>query len=693
MMAKRPEDRYANPNTLLADLQSLADGLWPAGADVEPDRTLLEIQPEMAHTRGSGIPPATIEAKESDMEQEEKASVNPEEESVEKEEKLEPKEAEKDETGAKERPEDSKSEEKQEAKAEEEGAEEEDEEDEEEQEQAPEVKADKEEAGEEAEEPEEEKEEVKAEKEEKEPEQAEGKEALEKIEKEAPKAKAAEAKVPPTKRVPAAKERAERAPGERLRPRGAPKKAQSPLLGLLLGPIVLIAILLVWKNMGSAPKNEVPKSPEDGPPTTKIDPNWQKLVDEYKSIQQFITENPEQIEEARERLAAFKDKTKGMPKFPEWIAILKEQLKKLEKNRDDDQKAAIATGAPADNVVMNGSFEEEGDEKPKYWTLEGTNGEWETEAAAEGQRCISVSSPYNRKIFVPRTRGTVWVGTAYPIEPHELYKVKIKTRTDLWRAGVKACVSIGHCVREFEPGMTWREEEFIFMAPNVTVGTAGDQSDGTGDPKRVEIRLGATGGAGEFFFDELQVSKLKPWNKKTRGIELGDGEEIRNNGYTFKMSPDSKTMNYSRCLQDFNATFAQNGTLQGGVVSYQGGWELEPERYVLYAHHVEGFEQTREESPVRLAVKTENYSKDGATFKVEVSNNLADWQTVLTLDKPEGKYKFLAKELFPADTIYVKFSATGPCVLSAYTYQAGLKNKKNPNERIVTFPGKTDFVE
>jgi hypothetical protein len=344
-------------------------------------------------------------------------------------------------------------------------------------------------------------------------------------------------------------------------------------------------------------------------------------------------------------------------------------------------------------VVINGSFEEEGDEKPKYWTLEGTNGEWESEAVVEGQRCISISSPYNRKISVPRTRGTVWVGAAYPIEPHELYKVKVHARTDLWRAGVKACISIGHCVREFEPAMTWKEEEFFFLASNVIMGTAGDESENTGDPKRVEVRLGATGGAGKFFFDDLRITKVKPWNKKMSGIELGVGEYIGNNGYTFKMSPDSKTMNYSRCLQDFNATFAQSGTLQGGVVSYQGGWELDAERYVLYAHHVEGFEQTKSEGPVLLTVKTENHSKDGATFKIEVSNNLADWHVVHTQDKPEGKSKFLPAEFFPADTIYVKFSATGPCLLSTYTYQVGLKHKKNPNLRVNKFQGTTDFVE
>jgi len=199
------------------------------------------------------------------------------------------------------------------------------------------------------------------------------------------------------------------------------------------------------------------------------------------------------------------------------------------------------------------------------------------------------------------------------------------------------------------------------------------------DPKRVPIRLSVSGNPGKVFFDELRIVKVKPWNKKKQelGLELGAGETISKNGYKFTMRMDSPTTNYARCLRDFDAPFSPTG------------WQLGYDRYVIYVHQIEKLEQKR----AFINITTERHAKD-AIFKIEISKDFAEWQTLHTQDSPGGKSFMLSSKdkIYPTDTLYIKFTADKPCTLSYYSYQAHLEHKEDPKLR-VSLTGSTEFIE
>ena len=64
-----------------------------------------------------------------------------------------------------------------------------------------------------------------------------------------------------------------------------------------------------------------------------------------------------------------------------------------------------------------------------------------------------------------------------------------------------------------------------------------------------------------------------------------------------------------------------------------------------------------------------------------------------TLDEPNSASVTLPKELLPAGTLYVRFTATAPCQLTYYTYKVSLEHKETPKKRLSGARGETEFVE
>ena len=450
------------------------------------------------------------------------------------------------------------------------------------------------------------------------------------------------------------------------------------LLGLL-GPLVLVAIVVYFfvnKDDSTSQRRRTNRRP-DGPSETRTDPRIKKLLDEQREIQNFMNENPDQIDQARAKLEAFRAKVRNVPIFRKSIQNTLRQLKEMEARHEARRRDKMKSELPAVNVVLNPGFEESDGEQPMSWTIQGTGCKWES-AGEEGGKCLSASSIRDRD--TGQLQAASWLGEAFPIDPHNYYKVTFKLKTDQWRAGNKALVAIGtYCQQTFEPNPSWKEQAFQFMSPNPPEGGMGGVGTSLSDPKRVPIRLSVTGSAGKVFFDELRIVKVKPWNKKKQGsdLELGAGETISKNGYQFSMRMNSPTTNYSRCLRDFNAPFSPTG------------WQLGYDRYVIYVHQIEKLEQMR----AFINVTTEQYARD-AKFKIEISKDSAEWQTLHTQDSPGGKSFMLSSkdEIYPTDALYIKFSADKPCTLSYYSYRAHLEHKEDPKLR-VSLTGSTEFIE
>jgi len=491
--------------------------------------------------------------------------------------------------------------------------------------------------------------------------------------------------IPPTRRVPAIdgpkeKER-HRSTGLKRgvkRKRGeappAKKKSIAPILGLAV-PTVLVIVALIFMVAKKKSENQKIGSKSSGPPVTQLDPRLQKFEDEYKSLQKYMT--PDQIETAREKLGEHIENVKNFPPLLRRARASLKQLSNLEEKYYAQQKEKLESAVPPPDLVINGGFEEGDEDGVRYWQLNGKGGGWVDTDPATGKRCLGIWA-------VGSGRPSYWSGAASPVDVMQPYKVSFKLRTDLWLRDSNAYISIGHYYRVIEPKTKWTDVEFIFVPPTLMDDMIPYDQNNQANPKRAEVRLGISGRQTKMYFDDLRIVKVKPWNKKIVGVTLGAGENIQNNGYEFRMNMGSKdavdagNTNYSRCLQNYSAS------------SSERGWDLNADRYVLYAHEIDQFIQKERGL---LSFRTERYAKNGATLKVEASKDSAEWVTLKTLDQPDSASAYLPQELLPAETLYVRFTATAPCQLTYYTYKVALEHKENPKKRLSGAKGETEFVE
>lgn len=480
---------------------------------------------------------------------------------------------------------------------------------------------------------------------------------------------AAPGTAPPSRSVPTI--RSGRSRVSRLRQDAdAEQKSILPKLGIIL-PVIIILVGLVFVIMQKKENVVV------GPKITQLDNKQQQLLTEYKGIRDYIQLNPTRTAKARARIKKFEAKVKNNIAWKNNLIRLKADLKRLEKNFqatiEEEEKANLRSDTTAPSIALNGSFEEGEDDAPDNWRLVGNNGTWETEGGATGKRCLMVSGYYGPS-QPKKSRSPYWTSSVYPIENHQLYKVAFKIKTDLWRSGKSAHVKVGGGYRNYEPDISWKPEEFFFVAQARTQGTSVFNGQDGELSKRAEVRLGVGSRPGKVYFDDLRVVKARPWNKKSHGMTLGVGESVEKGLYSFKMKIDSQTTNYSRCLQNSNAGFTQTS------------WVLDVDRTVLYAHEIETYTQ----QGGFITIQTERHGK-GAVLKVEVSKNMADWKTIFTHEKKGVDSIRLSKEdFYPTETLYVKFSGEGPVHLKAYTYKADLKSKSKTR---ISFKGKTEFFE
>lgn len=462
--------------------------------------------------------------------------------------------------------------------------------------------------------------------------------------------------------------------GSRPRP-GSASAAKSPMrwVGLVLPAVLVLAGLIFLRGRNA---QESDSAPADDEPltTTSLSSEQQAIQNEYLGIQKFIRENPDEVEEARTKLAEFEKKIQDNVLFQGYRRQVKSaltQLDSIEKDTHEKEKERLKSPMPSANLVSNGGFEPGDGEHPEGWTLVGAGGKWEAgEAAVEGRRSLSLSRPTGPN--VNRSANLYWRGTAYPVETHQLYRVSFQIRTDQWRQGRDAYV-FAFCNRQdIEPSPTWKKEEFVFLSPTLLEETSSEPGGAAAGGRQGDIRLGVAARPGQVFYDDLRIVKVKVWNPTFHGIQLGVNEKIESGIYTYKLVLQIYSSNYARCLQNFNAA------------STPSAWELDENHFVLYAHEVEKHPQRKN---LLMTVGTD-YHQAGSALRVEVSKDLGEWHLVHTQSEKGSKSVRLPPELYPADAIYVKFTADGYCRLSAYTYMAELEGK-TPTR----FVGTSEFVE
>ncbi|MBP5640820.1 MAG: DUF4091 domain-containing protein [Victivallales bacterium] len=227
-----------------------------------------------------------------------------------------------------------------------------------------------------------------------------------------------------------------------------------------------------------------------------------------------------------------------------------------------------------------------------------------------GEDCIYWLSP--QKTFTP--------GTAYCIS--FLAKGDDASGNTLVSGPLCTNVDVGI------PPAQWKRYSNIFAAPVTPKG------------ENTRIRLGQWHLKGSASFSDLTIAPVMPVFLESNGIVLGDGERISTNEYLFQPFFNSPSRNFSRPLHKNNAIFNTSR------------WVFNDRLYIIYKFQLNGRKQLsgRVQASVHYHV--------GGVLKAEVSKDETQWIQIGTLDKKGLLDAQVPESFFPADTVFLKLSAT-----------------------------------
>jgi hypothetical protein len=280
---------------------------------------------------------------------------------------------------------------------------------------------------------------------------------------------------------------------------------------------------------------------------------------------------------------------------------------------------------------------------PPGWVLAQGPGEWRRP-----------SPTHTAGVFVVRGNGQDagdWRTPNVELEPAALYQFDFTG----WRAadasGGTAVAGPSRANRDFPLAPDPATNRFVFSVPN-----NGGQDF---------IRLGHWQVKGELLFEQPALVPVLAMHRRTpHGLELGEGESLRDGVYRFQ--PDFGWMgaNYHRPLALNRAHFNSDR------------WVFSAGAEVSYRHRVPGAQQIQ--ASLRLNL---NYHTGGA-LKVEASRDGVAWLPVTVFDggHRSGRVELPAR-LFPADEIQIRLAQAADGAgfqLNSYEYEARL-NRQVPD--------------
>ena len=176
---------------------------------------------------------------------------------------------------------------------------------------------------------------------------------------------------------------------------------------------------------------------------------------------------------------------------------------------------------------------------------------------------------------------------------------------------------------------------------------------------------------GEAFFDDLRLVPVKPVYVKAADIELGHGEQVDGNRYTFVSQYGSVSRNHSRPLLEGTASFNSDH------------WDVWRERFITYRFALPG----RTWRGGRLGVTCGHYTKGSAD--IEASSNGNEWTRLATVTNMTTEEVGIPASLFPADAVFVRVRGNDPCQLQIHriTFDGMFDGE------IVSAVGSTQYVE
>ncbi len=312
---------------------------------------------------------------------------------------------------------------------------------------------------------------------------------------------------------------------------------------------------------------------------------------------------------------------------------------------------AWATGAGwAQNLLPNPGFEA-GTDQPAGWHLAEGAGRW-NEPGYTGHRALTVQGTGED--------SSVWRTAPLPLGAGRLFCLRFYGRRLAGASGGTGVAGTSRVNRDFPLTETWSEYRFIFITPT---DLAADYA-----------RLGQWHLRGQAGFDDAQLAPVEAVSARfAGGLELGEGESIREGVYRFHPDFNWEGANYHRPLATNRAGFNSNR------------WLFSPGAEIVYRHRVSGWVQQSGKVHVQLG-----YYQAGR-LRIEASRDGQRWVTVGEFDgQHPGGSAPLPATLFPADEIQVRLAQAGPGAgfqLEDYAYEAPLAGNPPAAE------GATHFLE
>jgi hypothetical protein len=309
----------------------------------------------------------------------------------------------------------------------------------------------------------------------------------------------------------------------------------------------------------------------------------------------------------------------------------------------------LTGGLCAENLLPNSSFDKV--VGAAGWRLVGGKGQW-----------VAASDPGGGALMVEGNGNDEcrWETERIRLRPGTLLGLRFSARRDPMGATGVAVAGPSRVNRDFHPTDAWEQYRFVFCVP----------SDATNE----FVRLGQWHVNGKVYFDNVELLPVVPVHRRwPSGLELGEGESIRDGTYRFGANFRWMGANYHRPLVRNRAVFNSNRWL------FYTGAEL------IYRFSVAGGTQTN--GILRLAIN--DYTS--GVLRLEASRDNKSWTPVATLDggRRSGT-NALPEVLFPANEIFVRLSLAGPggrLQVSTLDYDAALA------ERFTDQNGETRFLE
>lgn len=244
----------------------------------------------------------------------------------------------------------------------------------------------------------------------------------------------------------------------------------------------------------------------------------------------------------------------------------------------------VVSGQPVD--VPNPGFEVGSSVGPAAWSLQG-DGEW-LPAGRGDSRVITVSGNGDDTSY--------WRSAPLPFAPDGVYKVSFLARSVSGEGGtpitgpVFSNVDLGSIAGE------WTPYSAIFAAPRKIL------------EEEAWLRFGQWHTDGTIAFDNVEVTQVHPLYARVGDVELGEGESLSGNAYSFRAPIHTASRNHSRPL----------AWHQCGFNTYRLVFGAESE--LVYRHRLGERQQLKADFDVNVGWHSSGQldvavSKDGETWR------------------------------------------------------------------------------